>query len=43
MGLRLNDEAAAMAMLPTRGAPVTANAVYSPRPALAPIRSRWMG
>jgi phage terminase large subunit GpA-like protein len=43
MGLRLNDEAAAMAMLPTRGAPVTTNTAPAARPALAPIRSRWMG
>jgi len=43
MGLRLNDEAVAMAMLPTRGAPVTAGTAPGPRPALAPIRSRWMG
>lgn len=42
MGLRLNDEAAAMAMLPARGAPAMATAPAA-RPALAPIRSRWMG
>jgi phage terminase large subunit GpA-like protein len=42
MGLRLNDEAAAMTMLPTRGAPATVNSPVA-RPALAPIRSRWMG
>ncbi len=43
MGLRLNDEAAAIAVLPTRGAPVMSGTVPAARPALAPIRSRWMG
>ncbi len=43
MGLRLNEEAAAMAALPTRGVPVPANTPSVARPALAPIRSRWMG
>jgi phage terminase large subunit GpA-like protein len=43
MGLRLNDEAEAMAMLPTRGTSVMVGTVPAARPALAPIRSRWMG
>ncbi|EME67787.1 Putative phage terminase GpA, partial [Paramagnetospirillum caucaseum] len=43
MGLRLNNEAAAMAVLPTRGAPVMPGTIPATRPALAPIRSRWMG
>jgi hypothetical protein len=38
MELRLNDETAAMATLPTRGAPVIANAPLTSRPALAQIR-----
>ncbi|CAA7624180.1 phage terminase large subunit family protein [Magnetospirillum sp. SS-4] len=43
MGLRLNDEAAAMAMLPMRGMPVVVGTAPVACPTLAPIRSRWMG